>query len=264
EDRRYVTFVLVGVLLPFTTFFVALRFYSRGYMSRNLGIDDWMSGWSMIMTIITGALMAAEATTGLGRHRASLTDEEYRQYMKVFYVDVIFYIGGLAFIKLHVLLQYFRLFSVKMRRLTIWVTVVTCIWGAASTLAVIFVCWPVEAFWDNRVPGVCIPLEPQWYANAVGNIITDLIIFGLPIPMLWRLNLERHQRISLVAIFGLGFVTCCISIARIGFLHLVEEDETFHNTETSGWTIGEMCLAMIVSCIPTLRPILLRLFPSLA
>ena len=182
---------------------------------------------------------------------------------QLFYVDVIFYIAGLAFIKFHVLLQYYRLFSVKMRRVTVWVTVLVCVWGLASTFAVIFICNPIPGAWDPGVSARCIPPMPQWYTNAAGNIITDFVIFCLPIRVLWRLKLERSQRISLLAVFGLGFFTCCISIIRISYLDILQGDETYHNVSTAGWSIGEMCCAMVASCVPTLRPLLYKVAPGL-
>jgi hypothetical protein len=254
------------------------------------------------MVIIVGALMVVLAKNGAGRHRVFLSQEEYMYYNKVrigrerseavtvacadpqeqiFYIDVIFYIAGLAFIKLHVLLQYYRLFSIEMRKVTLWVIAICCLWGAASTFACIFICDPIPAFWDRRIRGVCIPLVPQWYTNAVGrslrapnchsrahavcsgNIVTDLIVFALPIRVLWRLKLDRMQRFSLVGVFCLGFFTCCISMIRLSFLDILKGDETYHNVTTAGWTIGEMTCAMVATCMPTLRPLLFKIAPHL-
>jgi hypothetical protein len=39
-----------------------------------------------------------------------------------------------------------------------------------------------------------------------GNIATDLVIFALPIPVLWKLQLPNSQRYSLIAVFGFGFL----------------------------------------------------------
>lgn len=42
--------------------------------------------------------------------------------------------------------------------------------------------------------------------NAAGNILTDLIIFSLPIPFVWKLNMPCSQRLSLLCVFCLGFL----------------------------------------------------------
>lgn len=44
------------------------------------------------------------------------------------------------------------------------------------------------------------------YANAIGNIIADLMIIVLPLPMIKGLNLPGTQKLVLVGIFCLGFL----------------------------------------------------------
>lgn len=70
----------------------------------------------------------------------------------------------------------------------------------------VFDCRPIEGFWKLNIPSVCVPSLPMWYVNAAGNIATDVIIFALPIPVVWKLQMPRTQRLSLVGVFCLGFV----------------------------------------------------------
>jgi hypothetical protein len=51
-----------------------------------------------------------------------------------------------------------------------------------------------------------LPTPGFWYVNAGGNIITDVIIFALPIVPVWKLHLPLSQRLTLVAVFGLGLL----------------------------------------------------------
>ncbi len=114
--------------------------------------------------------------------------------------------ASLGTIKLQILLQYHRVFAVKMRKVTLWVTVIVCLWSLGSLLACIFICNPISGFWDPSVEARCIPKLLLWYFNAAGNIATDLAIFALPLPVLWRLNLPLHERLSLIAVFCLGLL----------------------------------------------------------
>ncbi|POS76932.1 hypothetical protein DHEL01_v204676 [Diaporthe helianthi] len=72
------------------------------------------------------------------------------------------------------------------------------------------------------------------------------------------------QRLSLLAVFCLGFFTCAISVVRIEFLNL-GDDPTYNNIAPAGWSFGELCAGVITACLPTLRPLLLRvLIPKLS
>ncbi|KAB5578149.1 hypothetical protein GE09DRAFT_1088676 [Coniochaeta sp. 2T2.1] len=135
-------------------------------------------------------------------------------------------------------------------------------WSLSQLLIVIFNCNPVNRFWDTSVPGYCIPNLPFWYINAAGNIVTDVTIFVLPLPVLRHLNLQRPQKILLIGIFSIGFFTCAISIIRIQYLHL-SEDTTWDNVPSSCWSIGELCSAILCVCLPVLRPLISKIFPHL-
>lgn len=57
--------------------------------------------------------------------------------------------------------------------------------------------------------------------------------------------------------------TVAISVIRIKFIGQ-QEDPTWDNIESSGWSIGELSSALTCACLPTLRPLFSRFFPSLA
>jgi hypothetical protein len=136
-------------------------------------------------------------------------------------------------------------------------------WALSQTLVGIFTCTPVAAFWDKSIPGArCIPNLPQWYINAAGNIITDVAVFALPLPAIWKLNLVRGQKVMLIGIFSLGFFTVIISIVRIRYLALFE-DFTWENAAPAMWSTGELTSALTCACLPTLRPFVSRFFPGL-
>lgn len=73
-------------------------------------------------------------------------------------------------------------------------------------LVQIFSCKPISGFWRTDIGAVCLPSLPVWYLNAAGNIVTDVIIFALPVPIVWKLQMPRSQRLSLIGVFCLGFL----------------------------------------------------------
>lgn len=128
-------------------------------------------------------------------------------YEQCFYVTVVFYTASLLFLKVTLLLQYYRIFSVQTyRRIYIGAIVLVSCWGISQLLIGIFMCTPIAGFWDKSLNPKCIPNFPQYYINAAGNIITDIMVFVLPMPVIKHLNLPQRQRILLYGIFSIGFL----------------------------------------------------------
>jgi hypothetical protein len=42
--------------------------------------------------------------------------------------------------------------------------------------------------------------------NSIMHIITDFIIFALPLPVLVKLRINKKQKVGLIAVFSLGFL----------------------------------------------------------
>jgi len=125
-----------------------------------------------------------------------------------FYLSIVFYCAALFAIKMTFIIQYYRVLAVQhMRNVYIGAMVIVGGWGLSQLLVGIFICTPVAGFWDSSVGATCIPNIPQWYINAAGNIITDVAVFVLPLPALWKLNLARPQKLILMGIFCLGFLS---------------------------------------------------------
>ncbi|XDG07072.1 hypothetical protein ABKA04_006687 [Annulohypoxylon sp. FPYF3050] len=119
-------------------------------------------------------------------------------------------------------------------------------WSLSQIIVGIFICDPVDGFWEKSVNSKCIPNYPQWYINAAGNIITDIVIFVLPLPVLRHLHMPRAQRLVLIGIFSLGFFTCAISVIRVKFLKL-GGDFSYENVEGSSWSTTELCSGVTCS-----------------
>lgn len=82
---------------------------------------------------------------------------------------------------------------------------ITTIWWIASQFIVIFECTPIHYFWDRMpVTGHCLNVQKFFDGQAVPNIITDVILLALPLPLIWKLQLPANQKIALSGVFLLG------------------------------------------------------------
>ena len=125
------------------------------------------------------------------------------------------YTLGLLGFKVALLTSYLRMGGfVKIYRIVIiTVLVAVTINQVLLTIIVCIPCIPVAKLWNPSIPGHCMNTLSFYYAIAgrlryhslscrcsywIGTSIAfDLIIIALPLPVLWRLSLERKQKVSI-------------------------------------------------------------------
>lgn len=96
------------------------------------------------------------------------------------------------------------------------------------------------------------------------NVVTDFMIYALPIPTLFSLSLPMAQRIGLVILFSIGGVIVVAGSFRAYWVHFVlfrTYDATWEGFQIWVWTAVETNVGVIVGCIPALKPLL---FPARA
>lgn len=176
------------------------------------------------------------------------------------------YKASINLTKCSILLLYLRLFKiVSWIRWACWgLLACVIIYCVSSMIATIFQCDPIVKAFNKSLPGTCIDLAKFWYANAGFSIATDIIILLLPMPLVYQLEVPRAQKIALMAVFAIGIfvvVTSCLRVTSLD-LFATSPDNTYDIANVM-WTIIEPNVAVICACLPILRPLVVRLFPSL-
>lgn len=119
-------------------------------------------------------------------------------------------------IKLSILTFYYRVFVTPVFRKVVLATITfIALWVLTITIVLALECRPIAKFWNPTVPGKCFNLVAFSYFTNISNLVTDLWIFLLPIPVIWRLHISNHQRLGLCGVFLIGLGTCIISSVRI-------------------------------------------------
>ncbi|PFH57494.1 hypothetical protein XA68_15007 [Ophiocordyceps unilateralis] len=136
---------------------------------------------------------------------------------------------------------------------------------AISYLVVLFAillgCQPFSKYWQiNPDPGDhCHPSESDLLAWAVlwTDMTTDLFIIAIPLPMIWRTRISRRKKIGLMVMFGGGILTVIMGALRCAFI-LLEGDKL--GDVAARWSDREVFVAIILSTIPVLLPIIRQRF----
>ncbi|KAL1882907.1 hypothetical protein Daus18300_000545 [Diaporthe australafricana] len=256
DNRAGVIVAVVSTLVPFTALVVAMRFLARQRLDNAIGLDDWAVLAALFFVVAKGITLCLMAQVGLGQHIWNLSEAQVEDYFKRFYFAIILYYCGLGSIKVALLLQYRRIFGSKLRRVLNIALLIIGSWSIGLVLVSIFTCHPIQGYWEKDTHATCIPTF-QWYIHSAGNILSDVVIFTLPIPLLWSMRVSVAQRLLLIMVFSLGLFNCAISGIRIKYLPIVNvnPDVTYENLDATAWTIAEVCLAIICACLPTLRPL---------
>src|SRR6266487_2297629 len=124
---------------------------------------------------------------------------------QLFFILQFLYKFTINLTKISILLLYFRIFvTPKFRRVCIGVlTYVTC-FAISAIIATALECAPVRRVYDRSVSGTCINLTAFWYTVAVSNILTDIVILLLPMPVIQTLRLPFTHKCGLMVVFALG------------------------------------------------------------
>ncbi|KAM0803703.1 hypothetical protein BDR22DRAFT_902287 [Usnea florida] len=179
--------------------------------------------------------------------------------------NITLWLATAAATKASLLLLYYRLFSPSERfRLAVYIgaAVVFCQWFSL-TIVTIFQCRPVRAFWNRNIQNArCFDLARVTIISGVLNILTDVLILCLPVPMVWGLRTTFAQKVTVTGMFLLGIFVCAISIVRISKLAVINSigvlktrDPTWSTVDIYIWTVLESGIGILSACLPTLRPL---------
>ncbi|KAI8300949.1 hypothetical protein K4K59_001280 [Colletotrichum sp. SAR11_240] len=220
-DSRSDTILAIGIVMTVVaTVFVALRVYVRAFLIRKWGADDTLLASAFISLFVIIVYQVAFVTIKI----AFLF--QYRRVFPYSKVELLCNIG----------ICFLALFGIQL---------LVCA-GVSFDLIYRY------TFFDTP-----INVMSWWMANASIHLITNVLIFIIPIPFLGRLQMTRTQKLALIASFALGLLTCAISIIRIATIpkSYLSMDQTYNQTPTIIWSITELSVAIICCCIPTLRPL---------
>ncbi|KAK4202968.1 hypothetical protein QBC40DRAFT_195205 [Triangularia verruculosa] len=249
--------------------FVALRFYTRGVLIKVIGGSDWSILVALIFAGATCGGVIEQATHGAGQHVWDLDPNDTPSAIawgRAAWYGILFYLITLCFSKISILLLYIHLFTFKWARLAgqilLGVVIITHLFMALATFTA---CIPLNSYWDFSVEKKYCHAQSVWWSNTGMHMVTDFLIFLLPMPVVWSIRLPRRQKLALSAVFGFGFLVCFISILRLLQLIRVQTDLdfTYAAAELSYLTAVEVNGAIVCACVMTLKPFIARFFPRL-
>lgn len=170
---------------------------------------------------------------GLGKHSGALTLDDTASMIKVWGVDdqhilnhdtdkskalvafEVVYTVTISLVKISLLMTYMRMFPVRRLQIGAYILIaVSLAWTMSIGIAAIFQCTPRRKLWQPWLQGTCLDAKKVFLGISFPNIVTDIAILTLPIPILWGLQTTMIRKLSLTVIFLLGSFVVFTSVYR--------------------------------------------------
>lgn len=205
-------YIAAGVCMPLILLFAALRAYNKTYLNRGRSLDDYTSMLATLGGLIYTSLVVALFSKGLfGNHIWDLTlgDLTNTPFLLVLVIEALW--GPFIWlIKLSLFLMYMEIFKVLawFKRL-VWVgVIVSGLFYFSGTVAKLALCATREnetyimAFSAPR----CDSTKMLGIVTGIFNIISDVYLLLLPVPVVLKLRMERRKKYGILAGFGTGIM----------------------------------------------------------
>ncbi|KAK2764035.1 hypothetical protein FQN54_009654 [Arachnomyces sp. PD_36] len=288
DDRRTQVRGVTLALFVIATFVVIIRFISCAAVVKKVALHDyfmlvaWLLAFGFSFSVIYGT------TKGLGLHEWDVDPAKQFELLKAEYVFAVLYNPTLMAIKTSILVFYFTLTGNE--KVYLWANYLTIALvngaGIALTFLTIFQCRPFSATFHYPIPpnAKCIDIVALFLSSAPINIITDLIILFLPLPILTAMFLPKKQKIILIFTFGFGAFVTIVDIVRLTYLQeasvvgmdnrgdgqsygpndeLALTDYSWYASYSFMWSAIEINTGIICACVPLLKPLVARVLPRM-
>lgn len=162
------------------------------------------------------------ANYGLGKDIWTVPFENITSILKIYYFDEDLYLTALPLVKISILFFYLRIFPQDWFRYGCFATMAACVgYGIAFLLVSVFQCSPIDLAWDHwdgEHSGRCNNINAQAWTSAAINVILDVVVLALPMPVIAKLELNKRKKALILLMFSTGFVVTIISILRLQVL----------------------------------------------
>jgi hypothetical protein len=96
-------------------------------------------------------------------------------------------------------------------------------------------------------------------AQGAFLVITDFLVYILPLPIIWTVVMPRRQRLGLLSVSICGLFVCVCGIMRTYYIHVINYetyDFTWEGYNFWVWSSLALNFGLLGGSIPSLKPIL--------
>jgi len=253
---------------------VLLRVYTRLYITRQFGLDDYLLVVANGFLLSLGVVVWIGISVGGGRHSEHLSGDQLVMLRRLIWVSELLYSLTVGVIKVSILALYIRIFPSK-RFGTVAYSLIgfNVLMTTAFFLVLLFQCLPLKAAWNLGFAGIvdgrtkCVNEVALQYSVAALYLVTDIATVILPMRTLLALQMSKSKKYELIGMFSIGGIVCLISLARltqIKYLLPEHPDPSWNITTITCWSCAELGLGLMSASGIAIRPLFHKLFPAMS
>src|ERR1700748_328158 len=108
------------------------------------------------------------------------------------------YALGLGWVKCSICQILARIFFLTPYRIGAYIAMGLAIsWSFMTILIGLLICSPISALWDPTIKGTrCGVMSAAFASVGIVDVIVDVIILLLPVPMVWQLQIPRANKVG--------------------------------------------------------------------
>ncbi|CAI6249666.1 unnamed protein product [Periconia digitata] len=263
-DEPYTSVQMALIVGNITTYAVAtvflfLRIYTSAFINRRTDLGDFFlfASWGVGAASIACTFIAIKY--GFGRHLWNVEVTEISGYFQQLVAMSVTYFWTPTLTKLSVLTLIYQVYQAKWGKMCA-LAVGSCIviYTVILTVLVAAPCHPIN--------GSVVCLTRAGTAHAALNILSDVIVIGLPIPLVHQLQLPMRQKASVGILMTLGSFCVVASIGRTVAVADIQNnpDITWVQAKVGVWSAIELNVGILGASLARLKPFVQKYFPALS
>ncbi|KAK4496304.1 hypothetical protein PRZ48_012284 [Zasmidium cellare] len=288
QGRSEAVLAVTIIMAVLCTVFVTFRMISRAAIVKKISWDDYFMALAWALAVGLDIAICYGTAYGLGRHEQNIPSSWQGGLKKSNYAFSVLYQPALMATKTSILAFYLTFSTAnQVFRWACYVTLfVVNAGGLALTFVTVFQCEPISAVFKLVTPAnaTCTDILTIYLASIPLNIITDLALLFLPMPILTGMRLPRKQKIILMITFSFGIFVAVVDVVRVSYLQSAamtrlqeiqsqassdgrqraeETDSSFYLAFSFMWSAIEVSVGIMCACVPGLKPLVARFMPNM-
>ena len=128
-------------------------------------------------------------------------------------VGIIAWAVAVFFIRASILVLYIRIFLTNSFRITCYVVHgFNAAFFVCTIISTCLICRPISYTWDQSTKGTCGNQKSLELFIGIFNLLLDVALVILPMPVLWGLQMAISKKVVLSCMFGLGVMYAALSL----------------------------------------------------